>query len=255
MIKKLLSSVLFIASIGVMNSSAQCFPNFPTGCIPTGDDYGICPDSATGIAEGTVGVAYTQILSIKTPTTAAHWGQPSIQIDSLVVTSVDSLAPGLIYQCVPSTCAFAGGQDGCILISGTPTQVWNHIIVVNILPYVNIFGTHTTYTPTTNKQYRSKVVLPSGIETIDLTRFDVSQNIPNPFSDKSEIQFSSVTNSEVEFKVFDMLGAVVYNSTIKSVKGMNTITLDANLFAPGVYMFSIKNGEHTITKRMVVSSK
>lgn len=254
MIKKLLSAVLLISSIGVINSTAQCVAN--VSCIPTGTDYGICPDSATGLAVGTVGVAYTQVLSIKTPPTAAHWGTASAAIDSLVVTSVDSLAPGLTYHCVPSTCSFVPGT-GCILISGTPTVVWNHLITVHIMPYVFVFGLHTQ-NPTgekNNQQYRSIVTAPAGVETLDLAKFDVDQNAPNPFTEKSEIRFSSVNASEVEFKVFNLLGAIVYNNKFKASKGVNSLIIEANSFAPGVYMYSVKNGENTITKRMVVSSK
>ncbi|HLC83630.1 MAG TPA: T9SS type A sorting domain-containing protein, partial [Bacteroidia bacterium] len=91
--------------------------------------------------------------------------------------------------------------------------------------------------------------------TLDLTKFDVDQNSPNPFSESSEIRFSSVDNSNVEFKVFNMLGAVIYNKNFKTAKGVNTIKIEANSFAPGVYIYSITSGEKTITKRMIVAGK
>jgi len=255
MIKKLLSTVVLIASVGIMNSSAQC-STANTTCIPQGTDYGICPDSATGIAAGTINVPYTQNLSVLTPTHAGHWGQPSVVIDSLVVTSVDSLAPGLSYHCDPSR-DFIGGFSNCIVITGTPTAIWNHIITVHIMPYVYLYGFHTQSPSgeSTNKQYRSIVTAPTGIESLDLTKFEVEQNAPNPFSEKSEIRFSSVSNNDVEFKVFNLLGSVVYSSHFKSVKGSNTITMEANSFSPGVYMYSVKNGDSVITKRMIVSNK
>jgi hypothetical protein len=253
MIKKLLSAVLLITSVGVTSSSAQCTPN--VSCAGSAD-YGICPDSATGIPAGTVGVAYSTILSIKAPATAAHWGQPAATIDSLVMTGVDGLAPGLSYHCVPANCSFVGGQNGCILISGTPTAVWNHIITVHIKACVAFNGSHfCDPTDHSNTQYRSKVNLPAGIESLDLTKFDVEQNAPNPFGDRSEIHFTSVNNTEVEFRVYDLLGAVVYVNKFKASKGVNTITIEANSFSSGVYMYSVKNGDTTITKRMVVSSK
>src|ERR1035437_8865311 len=151
MIKKLLSAILLLTSAGVISSYAQlCTPNVTCASV-VGVDYGICPDSAAGIAAGVVNVPYSQVLSVKTPTTAAHWGQPIATIDSLVVTSVDSLATGLGYQCVPSR-RFTPGTE-CILISGTPTAVWNHIIVVHITPYVTVGGVFVGATPEkTNKQ-------------------------------------------------------------------------------------------------------
>ena len=94
---------------------------------------------------------------------------------------------------------------------------------------------------------------PVGIEALDLTKFDVGQNQPNPFNGKTTINFSSVAPTDVEFKVYNMVGAVVYKNTFKAERGANTINIDANSFAPGVYMYSVRNGEKTITKRMIVS--
>ena len=253
MIKKLLSSVLLIATVGVINSSAQiCTAN--TSCVPQGTDYGICPDSTAGLVHGVVNVAYTQTLSILTPPTGAHWGNATATIDSLIVTGVDSLAPGLSYHCLTPTCSFVPGQS-CLVINGTPTQVWNKTIIVHITPHVALFGQHFAYTPTTNKQYRSIVDATAGIEILDNAKFEVEQNIPNPFSDRSEIHYSSASTSNVEFRVYNMLGAIVYSNKYKAEKGTNIISVDANTFAPGIYMYSLKNGDNTITKRMIVSNK
>ena len=252
MIKKLLSALLLISSVSVVNTYAQCTAN--VSCIPTGTAYGICPDSATGLAAGTVGVPYSQTISIKVPPNAAPWGQPSATIDSLVITSVDSLAPGLTYTCVPHSCGFVPGI-ACLVITGTPTAVWNKLIIVHIDGHVKVSGIPINSGDKPNKQYRSIVHAATGIETLDLTKFDVEQNAPNPFGDKSTIRFSSVNSSDVEFKVYNMVGAAVYTTKFKASKGANTITIEANSFAPGVYMYSIKNGDTTITKRMVVSGK
>ncbi|MCK6649325.1 MAG: T9SS type A sorting domain-containing protein, partial [Bacteroidia bacterium] len=167
--------------------------------------------------------------------------------------SVDSLAPGLTYQCFPSNCTFPGSSNGCFLISGTPTQVWNKKIIVNAIAHA--FYITNLDVPQTNEQYRSVVVASTSIADLDLTKFDVRQNAPNPFSEKSEIYFSSLSNSEVEFKVYNMVGAVVFADKFEAQKGSNIIKIDANSFAPGVYIYSVKNGEQTITKRMVVTSK
>ncbi len=257
MIKKLLSVTFLVAAAGLINSYAQiCTPDVT--CIPQGTDYGICPDSAHGLPSGVLNVAYSQSLSIMTPATAAHWGTAGAMIDSMVVDSVRGLAPGLTYQCAGlggNRCAFGGNTHGCILISGTPTQVWNHIITVYITPHVFYFTQHFGYTQATNVQYKSIVTAVAGIETLDLTKFEVEQNFPNPFSGISEIHYLSGSVSDVEFKVYNVLGAVVYADKYKAAKGSNTITLDAQTFTPGVYMYSLKNGDNTITKRMVVSGK
>ncbi|MCW3084363.1 MAG: hypothetical protein JWP12_1729 [Bacteroidetes bacterium] len=251
MMKKLLTIIL-ISAAGVTGSYAQCTPDI--SCIPSGTTYGICPDSATGMAMGTVGVAYNQVMSMKVPSTSAGFstGLPfAVPVTSIKVDSVTGLAPGLSYVCSPAGCTFPGGTNGCILISGTPTAVWNQQVTVYATATVSLAGPQLV--PQTNSQYRSIVNAPAGIEMLDMSKFDVKQNMPNPFSSSTEIQFSSVTPETVEFSVFNMLGSVVYSKTIKAEKGANTITLDASVFPEGIYMYSLKNGSKTITKRMIVT--
>ena len=253
MVKKLLSSILFVACVGVASIYAQCVPN--VSCIPSGTHYGICPDSTTGMAVGTVGVPYTQVMSMMVPPDGTDFGTPSATIVSIDIVSVDSLAPGLSYVCSPLGCSFPGNSNGCIYISGTPTTVWNHRVTVNAMAYATVLGFPVPPVAQTNQQYRSIVLAPAGIETLDLSKFDVDQNSPNPFSETTEIRFSSVSTSNVDFKVYNVLGGVVFNNEFKSEKGVNTIKIAANSFAPGVYIYSITNGDKTITKRMIVASK
>jgi hypothetical protein len=248
MIKKLLSTFLFASSVII--ASAQCTPD--VSCVPAGKTYGICPDSTTGLKTGIVGTPYSETVSLMIPANGADLGQPSALIKDIQITSVDSLAPGLSYTCSISTCIYPGNSTGCILISGTPTQVWNKRILVKATAHVTVSGIPINY-PQEFKQYRSIVEAPTGIEQLNLTKFDVGQNAPNPFNGKSEIHFNAVANSNIDFKVYNMLGSVVYSNNFKAEKGQNIITIEANSFAPGVYVYSVGNAERTITKRMIVA--
>lgn len=248
MIKRILSISLFTALSFL--ATAQCTPD--VSCVPAGKTYGICPDSTTGLKHGVVGVPYSETVSLMIPATGADFGQPSATVKDVQITSVDSLAPGLTYTCVPSNCTFPGNTTGCVLISGTPTQVWDKRIVVKAMAHA-IFSSIPVSYPQEFKQYRSVVTVPTGIETLNSNKFDVGQNVPNPFTGKSEIHFSVMNNETVDFKVYNMLGAVVYSTSFKAEKGSNTITLEANSFAPGVYIYSVGNVMQTITKRMIVS--
>jgi hypothetical protein len=249
MIKKLLS-VFAIIAIGTTGAHAQCTPDI--SCLAASVGYGVCPDSATGLPTGTVGIPYTAVVSFKIPTDTDDFGVPGGTLNNVTVDGVDSLAPGLSYSCSPVSCIFNGGTNGCILISGTPTAVWNKTIIVHATGNATVFGFPLAQ-PTTNEQYRSVVNAPAGIETLDLSKFDVEQNAPNPFDDKTEIRFSSVDQSNIEFKVFNLLGSVVYSNSFKAEKGVNKIMISAHSFAPGAYIFSVRNGNKTITKRMIVA--
>lgn len=286
MIKKLLSTVLLITSVGVMNSSAQALCTSNISCVPPDSTFGICPDSMTGLPAGTISQAYTVTMSIKIPASTVvagvtynltHLALTEVKVDtstSGTAVWVDLSAIGLTYlgsgANTPSgctNCAIGGGYtmtkfgywnapgQSCVIVSGTPTKVGTFKIKIISQARAVFFGQGTWAAAPENNDYRLVVAAPSGVGSIDQVKFEVSQNTPNPFSDKSEIRFSSVNSSEVEFKVYNLLGSVVYNSNFKSVKGVNTISIDANTLSPGVYMYSVKNGASTITKRMVVSSK
>lgn len=283
MIKKLLSAILLITCVGVMNSSAQALCTSNISCVPTDSTFGICPDSATGIPAGMVNQPYTVTMSIKIPgsttvsgqtVTLTHLALTEVLIDTATSGSavwVDLSTIGLTYL-GSGTNTPSGGVSGvgsytmtkygywdapgqsCVIVSGTPTKSGTFPIKIKSQGRAIFFGTGTWAPAPDNTDYRLVVApAPAGIEAMDLAKFTVKQNVPNPFSEKSEIQFSSVSTNDVDFKVYNLLGSMVYNNTFKSVKGINTITLDANSFSPGVYMYSVKNGNTTITKRMVVS--
>ncbi len=285
--KKLLSSVLLISSLGVLDSFAQagCTPNI--SCVPTDSTFGICPDSMTGIPSAIINQAYTVTMSIKLPAsivavvagqtvtlTLSHLALTEVLVDtstSGTAVWVDLSAIGLTYlgsgsntpsggisgisgYTMTKFCYWDAPGQSCVIVSGTPTKAGDFPVKIKSKGRGVVSGFGTWANAPENNNYKLLVVDPAaGIESLNLSKFDVAQNIPNPFSNRTEIGFTSVTNSEVEFKVYDMLGALVYASNFKSVKGINTISLDANSFAPGVYMYSVKNGAITTTKRMVVS--
>ncbi len=283
MIKKLLSVALLITSVGVMNSSAQALCTSNISCVPPDSTFGICPDSATGLPDGTVGVAYTVTMSIKIPgsTTVggttynlSHLGLTEVLVDTNTTGGTPDLVNlsviGLTYL-GSGTNSPSGGVAGpsgytmtkygywnapgnsCVVVSGTPTKAGTFPIKIKSQARVVAFGIGTWADAPENNNYRLVVSAPTGIESLSSAKLEVLQNAPNPFNDKTEIKFSSVNTTVVEFKVYDLLGSVVYNSTVKAEKGLNTIVLEANSFAPGVYMYAVKNGNSTITKRMVVS--
>ncbi|MES2593244.1 MAG: T9SS type A sorting domain-containing protein [Bacteroidota bacterium] len=286
MIKKLLSTVLLMSTVGIMNSSAQatCTPNI--SCVHVDSTFGICPDSATGIYAGNVGVAYSQTMSIKIPASTTAGGQviplthlalTTVLVDTNTVMAdpanwVDISVIGLTYMgngantpqggasgpsgyTMTKYCYWNANGTACVIVSGTPTKAGVFPIKIESKGRASIgFGQYIWSAAPDNTDYRlTSTGGAAGIESLSLTNFDVAQNAPNPFNEKTAINFTSVNTGVIDFKVYDLLGSVVYNSTVKADKGMNTITLEANSFAPGVYMYAIKNGNSTITKRMVVS--
>lgn len=282
MIKKLLSVVLFVSTVGIIDSFAQanCTPDI--SCVPVDSTFGICPDSATGLPVANLNQPYSVTMSIKVPASTTQSGQTvnlthlaltEVQIDtdtSSATNYVNISTIGVDYQ-GSGTNSPSGGVSGitgytmtkysywdapgtaCVIVSGTPNTAGTFPVKIKSYGRGLVYGFGSWLPAPDNTDYTLVVNGPSSVELLNTTKFEVAQNSPNPFNEKTEIHYTSPTISDIEFKVYNVVGAMVYNTTLKAEKGANTITLKADSFAPGAYMYSIKNGKQVITKRMVVT--
>ena len=94
--------------------------------------------------------------------------------------------------------------------------------------------------------------LENSLET--LKAGELSQNIPNPFSNTTTIYYKLFESGFVHIKVFNHLGIEVkaINEAVKE-KGLHKVELNANDLPPGIYYYSLLiNGKLSDTKKMVV---
>ena len=84
-------------------------------------------------------------------------------------------------------------------------------------------------------------------------KYALSQNYPNPFNPSTKIDFSLPRSSNVELKVYNVLGQVVatlLNTQLSA--GNHTVTFDAQNLASGIYFYSLRAGEFTSVKKMML---
>ncbi len=245
----LISFLFFIAS----GSFAQCTPDTAI----THNVVGIYPDSATGLPHAIVGTPYSTVIQLKVLTDTVVLGSPAT-VDSVVITGTIGLPPGFSYNCTPSSCHFPGGSDACITLTGpAPTAGMAGMIyplTVSVTSYGHL-GIIPASLPTDITRYRIVVDPLTGISTLSNEKFDVSQNVPNPFSKTTEISFNSPSNELLTLKVSNLLGKVVFSKSVFSQRGLNKITLSSKDFDAGIYIYTIGNSRTSITKRMIVSNE
>jgi len=83
--------------------------------------------------------------------------------------------------------------------------------------------------------------------------FELLQNTPNPFSDKTNISFVVPEQTTYTLNVFDMTGKLVYKTVGEAQEGVNNISLDKyELDATGILYYTLIAGEHSATKKMIV---
>jgi hypothetical protein len=85
------------------------------------------------------------------------------------------------------------------------------------------------------------------------TKFTLSQNYPNPFNPSTIIKVGLKQPGNVSLKVYNVLGQVVdvLQNGYKPA-GEYTYTVNMNKYASGVYFYSLREGSHMLTRKMVL---
>lgn len=85
------------------------------------------------------------------------------------------------------------------------------------------------------------------------TEYALHQNYPNPFNSSTTIRFDIKEAGNVNIKVFDLLGrevATLVNEQLSA--GTHSVSWDASGVASGIYLYRIKSGEFSATKKLLL---
>ncbi|NUO19070.1 T9SS type A sorting domain-containing protein [bacterium] len=86
-----------------------------------------------------------------------------------------------------------------------------------------------------------------------VNEFALLQNYPNPFNPQTTISFTLPEMANVEVRVFNAVGqevAVVTKGTFEA--GLHSVTFDGSGLTSGIYFYSIKAGEFSAQKKMLL---
>jgi hypothetical protein len=83
--------------------------------------------------------------------------------------------------------------------------------------------------------------------------YTLDQNYPNPFNPTTKITFALPKAGNVELRVYDLLGREVATLVNEfKTPGSYTINFNASNIASGVYFYTLKSGDFTNTRKMVL---
>jgi hypothetical protein len=242
----LLIAFLSIFSIGAF---AQCTP-------AAVGNAGVYPDSATNFLPAYQGQAYNQLITIKVPSDTVAPIIGTVLFDKFVLNSITGLPQGLSYSCLPSNCEFPAGATNCAVISGTTNDpVGEYVLTIKVTPWV-IFVQGTPSTPYQQEilTYYKIVVNPANsTQSLNPNTFTVSQNMPNPSDNASDIYYTLTNKADVDIRLMNAIGKEVQRIRTSGNPGVNKYELNTAGLAQGIYFYSVFNGQTTITKRMVVN--
>lgn len=251
MIKKLLCIALLAYGA---SASAQCTPD-PS--IVTGP-YGVWPDTLENFSNGMIGVFYSDTLNMLIPTNAGDINPAynGITLDSVKVNSLTGLPPGLSISCNSQTnapCSYLAGHLGCGLIEGMPTQTGTFPIIINVTAYLSLFGIAQPI-PQAFTGYSITILDNNvGVSNMEPSGMNRLQNIPNPFNNRTSIEFTLSAATTAKIRVFNLVGEELWKETIPAKAGINKVPFDAGRLESGVYLFSVQAGNYYHTGRMVVN--
>jgi hypothetical protein len=81
----------------------------------------------------------------------------------------------------------------------------------------------------------------------------VMQNVPNPFTGETMINFNLDNAAQVNFEVFDISGKVVYSKNLGTLgAGSNSFRFDGTQLSAGVYYYTVSTPNGKVTKKMII---
>lgn len=99
--------------------------------------------------------------------------------------------------------------------------------------------------------------LTMNIRNNESDEFALFQNMPNPFTNDTEISFTIPEAGDVKITIYDVTGKVMNERVNNFNKGYNSVSVsrdDLN-FASGVLYYKVENGANVAVKKMVVLAK
>lgn len=241
-----------------------------------GTTWGAIPDTNTNLPAGAAGTLYDEVLSFKLPSDAGELDPQyaGVTLADIRVKSVGGLPPGLsfiaradatddfycdgtganVQGSSPQECWWEGGAYGCVRIQGTisagaAVQDYPLDIVLTGAGIVLGFRQESDG----NLPGYKIAVQSVGVDAINDDAFKVNQNSPNPFNGTTKILYELEKAANVDFKVINLLGEVVYENAYSANPGINNIIFDGSDLNEGVYMYTLSVGAKKVTKRMVIS--
>lgn len=111
----------------------------------------------------------------------------------------------------------------------------------------------------TVEKWRYNGTLPTitGVEEVQGSvpeSYQLKQNYPNPFNPTTNIEFTLLNSGFVSLKVYDVLGREVLTLLNEERPAGNyKATFDANNLPSGTYFYTLKSGEFSQTKKMLLT--
>lgn len=227
-------------------------------CVPDStyadSTFGVWPTPQTNFPSGDVGIYYDEVVYFKVPRDAGNVDSSFAGqlIDSIILSSVTNLPPGLTYQCDIPSCTWNYDSVGCASITGIPTTNGSYQISLDATVWTEIFLTPFPV-PYSFNGYSINIG-PTSDNTLgsSFSNLILENPVPHPSNNSTNISYRSINSENVSFEITNLLGEVLIQENLVSNIGLNNISVNTTIFPNGIYLYSISNGQVRSTKRLIV---
>jgi hypothetical protein len=123
----------------------------------------------------------------------------------------------------------------------------------DLIQFTDKYIVAEAYSAKHDKHNLSIAFTPVGSLATAATTFELFQNNPNPFTDKTTISFYLPEACKSSLKVYDVTGKVVFELTDQFESGYNEINLDAKTIeAAGTLYYQFNSEKYTATRKMIL---
>jgi type IX secretion system substrate protein len=266
---KKLVLILLSMSYLVLASAQDCDPNqiyadSSNGVYPLPFDSLASPDG--GITNcAIIGQPYEFVFTIVVGDSLTFGGS-TYSLDSIRVTGVQGLPVGLNYACNPTTtCSFPSNTLNCAVIYGTPTAAntpgtdsltitGEAFIAGSSFPFPLTFPDPDLLPGVYALTLLPDDTAPCG--TVNATQsLDGKVSIttrPNPSAGLVQIEVFSKLSGKFNFKVVDLPGQPVYNSTVELTEGRNQFDFDGSQLSNGMYILLLESEQGSLSQKLLI---
>jgi hypothetical protein len=238
--KKILSLLLGTVALATVSFAQNC--KIDKSII----SVGVYPAVSQRFVNGYVNASYEQVaqISVIIDTVIDLNGAPTAaRFLYTIIDSVIEMPTGFSYAWNPSDCKIAGGDIGCIVMTGNPvlavTNKKNDITTLYGLPiaWLNLGITTITF-PVGFTDY-SVIIQPNTNSSLEVSSVLTSNVCPNPASNKVTIEMNTFSSEEVKVCMRNTLGTTVASDQIKLNSGLNILSSSTSDINTGIYIWLV----------------
>ena len=251
--------VVFTVFLFQNSLQAQCTPDsvFTNSAVP-----GFFPSPLQGaLPQAVVGSEYELTITLKVPQDTTLdlkefglSGTQTIGVNSMKVNSINGLPNGLEFgDCSNSSCKWSANEAGCFKIFGTPSEIGDFELGVNITMNVQVPILGGTDLPAFDLvAYEMEVTVASSVQSRGSLQESSVYIYPNPV--KSEINLESNLNlgGVYTIELINALGQNVYVNTCNLETGKTIVTIPVGHFQTGVYFLRLSSLLESYESRILI---